>query len=113
VPRHDAFRLVEDQRQLVVQLARRLLQQGQRLAGFDLLAGDGSLAIDLDQAFQDQRVCLAARADAFLGQPFIDAQRLSAFISFGPGHDVWVSCRFCRLSYRPPSRPATDALTVG
>jgi hypothetical protein len=66
--------LVDHDGDLAVELCTGAIIQRERLAGFDLAADIGdALAIDDDGTFGDQRFGFAARADAGLRQPLVDA----------------------------------------
>ncbi|MCY1554918.1 hypothetical protein D9M68_915290 [compost metagenome] len=74
-----------------------LVVQGQGLAGLDLAARVAHhLAVDADQPLGDQPLGLAARADAGLAQPLVDADGFGAVIGAGEGHGLTES----------PMRPA-------
>ncbi len=63
--------------------------QGQGLARLDLAARVAhNLAVDADQPLGDQALGLAARADAALTQPLVDADGLWAVIGAGEGHGL-------------------------
>ncbi len=83
----DAARLVDQDRHGVGQRRLGLVRQGQSLAGLDLTPDVlHDLVVDADQTLTDQRLGLAARADAALRQPFVDALRFGFVVTTGPGH---------------------------